>query len=365
MQALTFHGVEHVAYESVPDPELQEPRDAIVRVEAAGLCGSDLHPYFGRETGIDRGTVLGHEFVGEVVEFDSEAQRRLADAGDPLVVLAPGTRVVAPFTSNCGTCVYCRVGLTARCQRGQLFGWRERGRGLHGGQAQFVRVPFADATLVPVPTQLEDPGLAILAGDILSTALFAVELAAIRDDDVVAVVGCGPVGLLAIRAALRAGARAVIAVDHVESRLAAAERFGAVPAPAPAGEGDPFEALAIVHERTDGVGADAAIEAAGTPRATHTAAALLRAGARLAAVAVHSEPNLGLSPAELYNRNLTYAAGRCPARRLLPSALRFASIEYELLHSLISHRLPLSQGPDAYRRFGAREPGWLKVLLTP
>jgi threonine dehydrogenase-like Zn-dependent dehydrogenase len=364
MNALTFHGVENVVFESVPDPALQEPRDAIVRVEVAGLCGSDLHPYFGREAGIDRGTVLGHEFVGEIVEMEDEARRRLdADGGD--AAFGPGDRVVAPFTSNCGTCVYCRVGLTARCQRGQLFGWRERGRGLHGGQAQFVRVPFADSTLVQVPPQLEDAGLAILAGDILSTALFGVELAAIRDDDVVAVVGCGPVGLLAIRAALRVGARAVIAVDHVETRLAAAERFGAVPAPAPLGTGDPFEALAIVHERTDGVGADAAIEAAGTPRATHTAAALLRAGGRLAAVAVHSEPNLGLSPAELYDRNLTYAAGRCPARRLLPSALQFASIEYELLQSLISHRLPLSEGPEAYRRFGAREPGWLKVLLTP
>lgn len=364
MNALTFHGVENVVFERVPDPSLMEPRDAIVRVDVAGLCGSDLHPYFGREVGLDTGTVLGHEFVGEIVEIDSEATRRL-DGAEEGRALATGDRVVAPFTSNCGDCYYCRDGLTARCVRGQLFGWRHDGRGLHGGQAQFVRVPLADATLVRVPPQIEDPGLAILAGDILSTALFAVELARVRDDDVVAVIGCGPVGLLAIRAALAAGARAVVAVDHVESRLAAAERFGAVPVPAPTGDGDPYEALAVVHERTDGIGADAAIEAAGTPRATRTAAALLRAGAHLAAVAVHSEPSLGLSPGECYDRNLTYAAGRCPARRLLPSALRFASIEYELLLPLISHRLPLSDGPEAYRSFGAREPGWLKVLLRP
>ncbi len=364
MNALTFRGVENVAFETVPDPTLEEPRDAIVRVEVAGLCGSDLHPYFGREVGIERGTVLGHEFVGEVVELGAEATRRLDDAG-PGSGFGVGARVVAPFTSNCGTCAHCRAGLTARCQRGQLFGWREGGRGLHGGQAEYVRVPFADATLVPVPEQVEDPGLAILAGDILSTALFAVELAAVADDDVVAVVGCGPVGLLAIRAALAAGARAVVAVDTVESRLAAAERFGALPARAPSGGVDPGEALAMVLERTGGVGADAAIEAAGTPRATRSAAALLRAGGRLAAVAVHSEPNPGLSPAEMYDRNLTYAAGRCPARRLIPNALRFAAMNDALVLSLISHRLPLSSGPEAYRNFGARAPGWLKVLLAP
>ena len=164
MKALTFHGVENVAYETVPDPEMREPRDAIVRVDVAGLCGSDLHPYFGRETGIDPGTVLGHEFVGEVVEIDSEAIRRIADA-DHDVRFSTGDRVVAPFTTNCGNCFYCRAGLTARCERGQLFGWREGGRGLHGGQAQFVRVPLADATLVRVPPKLEDPGLAPLHSD--------------------------------------------------------------------------------------------------------------------------------------------------------------------------------------------------------
>jgi len=365
MNALTFQGIEQIVHETIPDPELIDQRDAVVKLEVAGLCGSDLHPYFGGETGLDVGTVMGHEFVGEVVALGPEAQRLLeADlAGHP--VFRVGDRVVAPFTTSCGTCFYCREGLTARCQRGALFGWRENGQGLHGGQAEYVRVPLADSTLVPVPAGLDDPGLAILAGDILATALFASDLARVSEDDVVVVVGCGPVGLLAIRCALAAGARAVVAVDTVESRLVMAERFGAVPAPAPMVDGDPYEALSIVHERTDGIGADAAIEAAGTARATHNAASLLRAGGRLASVAVHTEPNMGLTPAEFYDRNLTYSAGRCPARRNLPRALAFAIRESDLLSGMISHRLPLSEGPEAYRRFGAREPGWLKVLLQP
>jgi len=360
MDALTFRGVERVAFEAVPDPDLVDPRDALVRVEFAGLCGSDLHPYFGREVGIEVGTVLGHEFVGEVVALGAEASARLDSAGGSFGI---GDRVVAPFTTNCGSCPYCGLGLTARCRRGLLFGWREGGAGLHGGQAELVRVPFADATLVPVPASLEDAGLAILAGDILATALFGAALAGVGGGDVVAVVGCGPVGLLAIRAALAAGARRVVAIDPVPGRLEAAERFGAEAVALGEGAHALGAAREAVEALTAGLGADAAIEAVGSPSATRTAADLLRAGGRLAAVGVHTERHLALSPVELYDRNLSYAAGRCPARAWLPEALRLAAAEAELISTLITHRLPLSHGPEAYRRFGAREAGWLKVLF--
>jgi len=362
MDALTFQGVESVAFEPVADPSLVDPRDALVRVEFAGLCGSDLHPYFGREAGIEVGTVMGHEFVGEVVALGTEAAARLGAAGQPFGI---GDRVVAPFTTNCGDCPACRRGLTARCARGMLFGWIQDGTGLHGGQAALVRVPFADSTLVRVPEALEDPGLAILAGDILSTALFGAAIAGVGEGDVVAVVGCGPVGLLAIRAALAAGARAVVAVDRVQGRLEAAERFGAVLGRLGEGDDALAPALAALNALTEGEGADAAIEAVGSPEATRTAADLLRAGGRIGAVGVHTEPHLALSPVELYDRNLTYSAGRCPARHWLPAALDLAATESELLSTLISHRLPLADGPEAYRRFGARDPGWLKVLFTP
>ena len=348
MKAITFQGIESLAYEDVPDAELVEPTDALVHVTVAGICGSDLHPYFGRERGLDRGTVMGHELLGEVVEI-----------GDDVRGFAVGDRAVAPFTTNCGDCFFCRSGLTARCERGQLFGWVENGVGLHGSQAELVRVPMADATLVGVPDGL-DEAVALLAGDILSTAAYGAELAGVEPGDLVAVVGCGPVGLLAVRTALERGARDVVAVDSVPSRLALAERFGATPVSFETG--DP---VAVVHERSEGRGADCAIEAVGTPEATRAAADLLRLGGSLAALGVHTEPHLALAPGEIYDRNLRYAAGRCPVRHYMPQALALAQRDAALISELISHRLPLSQGVDAYRRFAAREEGWAKVVLTP
>ncbi len=348
MKAITFQDIEALEYETVHDAELVDPEDALVRVTVAGLCGSDLHPYFGRERGLDVGTIMGHELVGEVVAVGPDA-----------ATISVGDRVVAPFTTNCGDCFYCRAGLTGRCDRGQLFGWVEDGAGLHGAQAELVRVPFADATLVPVPDGL-DEAVALLAGDILSTASFGADIAGVGDGDLVVVVGCGPVGLLAIRTALARGAREVVAVDSVPSRLETAEHFGATAVSFETGS--PIE---VVRTRSEGRGADAAIEAVGSAAATRTAADLLRPGGRLAAIGVHTEPHLALSPGEMYDRNLQYAAGRCPARHYLPMSLELAAREADLLGTLISHRWPLSDGVEAYRRFAAREPGWNKVVLLP
>jgi len=348
MNAITFHDIEQLAYEQVPDPGILQAGDAIVRVRAAGICGSDLHPYFGRERGLDPGTVMGHELLGEVVAVGGDVRG-----------FRVGDRVVAPFSTNCGACFYCRSGLTARCERGQLFGWVQEGRGLQGAQAELVRVPMADGTLVAVPDGADD-AVALLAGDILSTAAFGADLARVGPGDLVAVVGCGPVGLLAIRACLERGAREVVAVDSVPSRLAVAERFGATPADFTAG--DP---VAVVRERSEGRGADAAIEAVGSPQATRLAADLLRLGGSLAAVGVHTEPHLALSPGEIYDRNLRYSSGRCPARHYMPASLEMAVRDEALIRTLISHRLPLSEGVDAYRRFAAREDGWTKVVLQP
>lgn len=348
MNAITFQDIETLVFEQVPDPVLQAPSDAIVRVRAAGICGSDLHPYFGRERGLDPGTVMGHEFLGEVVEVGTDVRR--FEVGDV---------VVAPFSTSCGACFYCRSGLTARCEHGQLFGWVQDGRGLHGAQAELVRVPLADGTLVSVPDGLDDD-VALLAGDILSTAAFGADLAGVAAGDVVVVVGCGPVGLLAILAAKARGAREVVAVDRVPSRLEVARRFGATPADF--ATGDP---LAVVRDRTEGRGADAAIEAVGAPEATRLAADLLRLGGSLAAVGVHTEPHLALSPGEIYDRNLRYASGRCPARHYMEASLAVAARDQDLIGTLISHRLPLSEGVDAYARFAAREEGWTKVVLRP
>ncbi len=348
MKAITFRGIESLAYETVPDPRITEETDVVVRVTAAGLCGSDLHPYFGREAGLDVGTVMGHELLGEIVEI-----------GASVSAFSVGDRVVAPFTTNCGACFYCQTGLTARCDEGQLFGWVESGRGLHGCQAEYVRVPYADATLVAVPDGI-DEAVALLSGDILSTASFGADICGVSEGDIVVVVGCGPVGLLSIRTSFDRGAAAVIAVDAVSSRLETAELFGAI-----AANFETDDPVAIVHGQTAGRGADAAIEAVGSAPATRTAADLLRPGGRLAAVGVHTEAHLALSPGELYDRNLSYAAGRCPARHYMPASLDLAARDTELISTLISHRLPLSEGVEAYRSFAARAEGWNKVVLLP
>ncbi|NIR51763.1 alcohol dehydrogenase catalytic domain-containing protein, partial [candidate division KSB1 bacterium] len=182
MQALTFHDIKTIQSESVPDPEIESPTDVIVEVRLTAICGSDLHPYHGRERGIDPGTVMGHEFVGEIIEVGRE-----------VTSLNKGDKVFTPFTTNCGTCFYCKKGLTCRCLHGQLFGWVENGAGLNGGQAEFVRVPLADSTLLQVPggVTLEE---ALLLGDVCSTGFFCAENAEVEPEGVVAILGCGPVG---------------------------------------------------------------------------------------------------------------------------------------------------------------------------
>jgi alcohol dehydrogenase len=348
MRAITFLEVEQLELGDAAEPRIEQPRDVIVEVDVAGICGSDLHPYLGRERGLERGTIMGHEFVGRIV-----------DVGSDVRAFAVGDRVVAPFTTSCGACWACNLGLTSRCEHGQLFGWIQDGRGLHGAQAEYVRVPLADTTLVAVPDALDDDAVALLAGDVCATALFAAEIAGVSAGDSVAIVGCGAVGLLAIRASLARGAAQVFACDVVASRLAAAERFGATPVRADA------DAKSVLREATGGRGADAVIEAVGSPQATRLAADLARVGGRIGAVGVHTEPHLALSPGEIYDRNMTYAAGRCPARRLLPDALELAVREAAIMTLLVTHRLPLEAGVEAYGRLASREEGWGKVVLLP
>lgn len=348
MRALTFQAVETVRVETVPDPAIDEAGDALVRVEVAGVCGSDLHVYHGREVGIDPGTVMGHELVGEVVAVGPEVAR-----------FAPGDRVVSPFTTSCGRCFFCQLGLTSRCERGALFGWVEGGTGLHGAQAELVRVPLADSTLAAVPEGVP-AAVALLAGDVLPTGLFAAEQAGVAPGWTVAVVGCGPVGLAAVVAARERGAAIVYAVDAVAERLALASRLGARPVDVE--RDDPRTAVLAA---TGGRGVDAVLEAVGSPAASRLAFDLLRPGGTLAAVGVHSEPSFPFSPAEVYDKNLTYRAGRCPARVYLERSLALlASRRYDL-GAIITHRLPLEDGPRGYQLFAARREGCIKVILAP
>ena len=348
MRALTYHGVRDLRVETVSDPSLLAPTDAIVAVRLAAICGSDLHVWHGRETGLDAGTVMGHEFLGEVVELGREVSG-----------LKRGDLVVSPFTTSCGACFYCRHGLPARCTRGQLFGWVERGAGLHGGQAELVRVPLADTTLFPVPPGLA-PEAGLLLGDVLATGWHAAVMGGVSPGAVCAVVGCGPVGLMAVVAAHELGAERIFALDTVPERLALAARFGATPVDLR--QQDP---VAVLRDATEGRGADAVLEAVGSPEATTLAFDLARPGGTLAAVGVHHEAAFPFSPGAAYDKNLTYRIGRCPVRHYMERLLPVAQRREAELAALFTHQLPLDQSPEGYRIFDGKTEGCIKVALHP
>lgn len=348
MKALTFHGKKHIEYETVGDPAIEALTDAIVEVSLTSICGSDLHIYHERETGLDIGTVMGHEFVGTVVETGRDVRN-----------LRRGDRVMSPFTTSCGECFYCRRGLTCRCINGQLFGWVANGIGLHGAQAEYVRVPLADSTLHVIPDwmALEE---AVLLGDVLATGYFSADAAGIEPGDTCVVIGCGAVGLMAVLSARHLGAGMVYAIDSVERRLELAVRFGAIPL-----DFRKLDAVAAVRDETGGRGADAVLEAVGSIDAGRAAYELVRPGGTISVVGVHTENRLPFTQAEAYDKNLTYRIGRCPARHYMELLIPVLREKKYDIASIISHRLPLEEGPAAYEMFDKKEDGCTKVFLRP
>ncbi|RMF61282.1 MAG: alcohol dehydrogenase [Calditrichaeota bacterium] len=348
MRAIVFHGKQTLKHEHVPDPRIEAPTDVIVKVHLCGICGSDLHPYHEREKGLDAGTVMGHEFVGEI-----------AETGRDVRSLKPGEVVASPFTTNCGRCFFCRTGLTSRCEKGQLFGWRQGGVGLHGGQAEYVRVPLAETTLLPVPKGVSSED-ALLLGDVFATGYFCAEMAEVKPDGIYAVLGCGPVGLMAVVAARELGAEHLYAVDAVPSRLRLAEHFGAMTLNFEQGD-----VVAALRDATSGRGVDAVLEAVGSPEAGQTAFELVRPGGVIATVGVHTEARMAFTPTQAYDKNLTYRTGRCPARSYMNRLLPLLQMGKYDLAAIISHRLPLAQGVEAYRIFDQKSKDCIKVVLNP
>lgn len=348
MHALIFNGIEDIHYTTVPDPGLQAPGDAIVRVMRTAVCGSDLHVYHGREQGLDQGTIMGHEFMGEVVAVGKE-----------VTSFKEGDRVVCPFTTSCGRCFYCKTGLTCRCEHGSLFGWVEGGEGLHGAQAEYVRVPLAEGSLMKLPQSI-DPNTGLFLGDIMSTGYFVADNAGFQKESVVAVVGCGPVGLMAVIGALELGASVVYALDGLPERLELARGFGAVPLDYT--QQNPGE---IIREATNGRGADAVLECVGSASAASAAYDLVRPGGIISVAGVHNDPHFPFSPAQAYDKNLTYKVGRCPARFYMEPLLELLQQGRYDLSTIISHQQPLSQGREAYAIFAERRDCCTKVILTP
>lgn len=346
MKALTFTGIQSITYEDIPDPIIEDQMDVIVKTSYCAICGSDLHIYHGREHGIDSHTAMGHEFTGEVVE-----------AGSAVTSLKLGDQVVSAFTTACGQCFFCLRGLSARCIHNQIYGWRENGKGLQGAQAEYVRVPLADHTLMPYLPYGLTGSEAILAGDILSTGYFGALLCELKPEDTVVIIGCGPVGLMAIWSAAHAYAGTVIGVDLIDDRLVLVSGFGGLPLKLNK------ETIEAVKEMTQGRGADAVIEAVGNESAQKLAYDLVRPGGIIATIGVHTTDQFVFKPADVYDKNLTYKSGRCPARSLMPVILPLIGKNKKQLASLFTHHLPLDQGVRAYDIFDKKQEGCIKVLL--
>jgi len=348
MHALTFGGKEIIEYSNVKDPALLQSTDAIVRITMAGICGSDLHVYHGRETGLDFGTVMGHEFTGIIEE-----------TGPSVKKFKKGSRVLSPFTTSCGECFYCRIGLTCRCEKGNLFGWVEKGHGLHGAQANYVRVPMADSTLLPLSNDLDEKK-GLLLGDVFSTGYFCADNAGIKPNNVYAVIGCGPVGLMTIIAAKHLGAETIFAIDMIPERLAIAKKFGAVPLIASV-----VNVKEEILNSTHGRGADAVMEVVGSGQTLKLAIDLLRPGGTISSVGVHTAKHFAFSPGEAYDKNITYKSGRCPARYYAEKLLKEEVPQRYAIEDIITHQFTLNEGTKAYEVFDQKLDGCIKAVLKP
>jgi threonine dehydrogenase-like Zn-dependent dehydrogenase len=389
MKALCWHGKSDIRCDEVPDPKIQDPRDAIIKVTSCAICGSDLHIYDGIIPTMKNGDCLGHETMGEVIEVGSENK-----------ALKPGDRVVVPFTIACGECFFCRRGYFSGCERSNpnakmaetlwghspagLFGYSHLLGGFAGGQAEYLRVPFADVGPIKVPNGMPDEQ-ALFLSDIFPTGYMAAEFCNVQRDDTIAVWGCGPVGQMAIRSAFLLGAGRVLAIDTVPERLELAGKSGA--------ETINFmkeDVYDRIQDLTHGRGADACIDAVGTE--PKTAASLDSRWDRLKVAmfmgtdrphvlrqAIHCCRNFGtISIVGVYggfvdkipmgsaiNRGLTFRMAQTPVQHYLQKLM--ALIERGEIDPsfVITHRATLEEGPNLYKTFRDKLDGCIKVVLHP
>jgi 2-desacetyl-2-hydroxyethyl bacteriochlorophyllide A dehydrogenase len=344
MQAVTIHGPGDVRVEERPEPELETPDEAIVRVEATGVCGSDLHIYHGRVQ-IEPGFTIGHEFVGTVIA-----------AGERVTEVSEGDRVLGCFCTACGNCFFCRRGIYQKCDHGRVFGHGATLGNLQGAQADQVLVPNANLTLRRVPAGMSDE-VALFAGDVMGTGYHAVVASELAPGDVAAVFGLGPVGLCAIQVARVAGASEVIAVDTVEERLRMAESFGA--SPVHLTEDDP---RAAVKKATGGRGADVAIDAVGHPDAFDLACRSTRKAGTVCAIGVYTE-RIEVHMGIVWIKSLTIRTGHANVIAHVDPVLALLQSGRLDPTPLVTHHMPLADAPEAYEVYDRREA--LKIVLSP
>jgi len=376
---LTYHGPNSVRVAKKPEPKLEHPNDVLLRVTRTAICGSDLHLLHGFVPDTRVGCVFGHEFAG-VVE----------DVGSSVASLERGDRVVVPFNIACGTCFFCARGLTGNCENTNpnssvasgVFGYSHTTGGFDGGQAEYVRVPFADVGPMKIPDDMTDEQVLFLS-DILPTGYQAAEMGSIKPGETVIVFGCGPVGLFAQKSAWLLGAGRVIAVDCVDYRLDFARRYNQV-------ETVHFEQVddVVAHllRMTDGRGADVCIDAVGCeakgslPQTIFGTKAKLMAGAatainwciasvrkagNIAIVGVYGPPYNAVDMGTAMNKGLTLRMNQANVKRYMPHLLdhiRAGRIDAE---GIISHRIPLEHAEEAYRLFENKRDNCIKCVLVP
>ncbi len=345
MKALVYHSPGNKGWEDVAKPEIRDDTDAIVRVDATTICGTDLHILKGDLPAVTDGRILGHEAVGTV-----------ETVGSGVKTVRPGDRVLVSCVTACGACRYCREGRYGQCLGGG--GWI-LGNTIDGTQAEFVRVPFADTSTYPAPAGVADEELLMLA-DILPTGYeVGVLNGQVRPGDVVAVVGSGPIGLSAIMGARLYSPSHIVAIDQADARLEAAKLFGADVTVNNSRE----DALAAVHELTDGLGADVAIEAVGVPATFELATRLIRPGGRVANIGVHGEPAT-LHLEDLWTRDVTITTGLVDTNST-PTLLKLVRGHQLDATRFVTHHFALDAMDEAYDVFSrAAETGALKVLLS-
>jgi threonine dehydrogenase-like Zn-dependent dehydrogenase len=389
MKALVWHGKEDIRCDSVPDPRIEDPRDAIVKVTSCAICGSDLHLYHHFMPGMKKGDVMGHEFMGEVVEV-----------GGGVTKLKTGDRVVVPFTITCGDCDQCRRGFFSACERTNrnknlgdlafghstagLFGYTHLTGGYAGGQAEYVRVPYADTTHVKVPSSLTDEQVLFL-GDIFPTGWQAAVQCDIKPTDTVAVWGAGPVAQFAIRSAVLLGAKQVIAIDHLEDRLSMARAGGAITI-----NFDTESVLERLQDLTGGKGPEKCIDAVGME--AHAARSLdsMVDRAKQAVMLGTDRPHVlremmyvcrpagTLSVPGVYgglldkipfgaamNKGLTIRMGQTHVRRWTGDLLQRIESGQIDPSFVVTHTGGLEDGPSLYEMFRDKEDGCIKVVLKP
>ncbi|MFD7835045.1 zinc-dependent alcohol dehydrogenase family protein [Streptomyces sp. NPDC059761] len=343
MKALVFHGPGQTSWQDVPDPSIKDAADAIVRVDAVTICGTDLHIVKGDVPEVTPGRVLGHEAVGTVVETGGDVRS-----------VRPGDRVLISCISACGRCRFCRESHYGQCRGGG--GW-VLGHTIDGTQAEYVRVPFADLSVHPLPSALASHD-AVLLADIFPTSYeVGVLNGNVRPGDTVVVVGAGPIGLAAIATAQLYSPGRIIAVDLAASRLAAARDLGA-DATASADE----EPERLVEDLTDGLGADAVIEAVGVPETFEMCTRMVRPGGRVANIGVHGKPAV-LHLEDLWIKDVTITTGLVDTHST-PMLLRMMAAGRLPGAAMVTHRFELDQMEEAYDVFSrAGETGALKVVL--